>query len=167
MQSQLITTIIGPLTPDVLKALAKASRSQGALWLSSKVIQLDGQFAAMMKVDVATEAVDDLKQHLATSFPELVFAYAEPQAVTVPLTEAVTVVVDCDDRAGLTHDISHILADLDVLVEHQEYCRVQVSTLGQTVYSAKLVVRLPESISCDLLIQQLESLGGQVRVAKV
>jgi glycine cleavage system regulatory protein len=164
MQHRFITTIFGRLEPNILQSLAQTSRDMGASWETSKVIKLDGQFVAMMKVMIDESNVSGLQQTLEQQFPSLTFAYAQCQQEHTQLSATLDVALDCNDRSGLTRDMNQILTDLDISVEHQESYRVQVSSLGKTVYSAKLVLRLPENVSTTLLVSQLETLSDNIRV---
>ncbi len=52
MKSNFITTVYGPAIPGIIKVLAQATRSLAGKWLTSKIIKLDGQIAAIMNVIV-------------------------------------------------------------------------------------------------------------------
>jgi glycine cleavage system regulatory protein len=164
MEHRFITTILGPLVPNILQSLAQLSRDLGASWETSKVIKLDGQFVAMMRVMIDEQKEQALKQALEQQFPGLTFVYAEFQHEVIELSAEIEVTLDCNDRSGLTRDMNQILADLEVSVEHQESYRVQVTSIGKTVYRAKLVLRLPDNVSTALLIAQLETLSDNIRV---
>ncbi|WP_434949887.1 ACT domain-containing protein [Shewanella sp. HL-SH4] len=164
MKHKFITTVLGALQPNLLQSLAQVSREMGASWETTKVIKLDGQFTAMMRVMISTEQELIFKQHLAQKFPQLTFVYAEFEHENLPLCTEFTLTLDCNDRAGLTHDINQILSELEASVEHQESNRVQVTSIGKTVYSAKLNLRLPENVTQALLITQLETIADNIRI---
>jgi glycine cleavage system regulatory protein len=164
MQHKFITTVLGTLQPNLLQSLAQVSREIGASWETSKVIKLDGQFVAMMRVMIDVDKEASLKQTLEQQFAHLTFVYAEFEHEAIHLSAECKLTLDCNDRSGLTHDINEILADLDVSVDHQECYRVQVSSLGKTVYSAKMTLRLPENVTIELLVSQLETLSDNIRI---
>ncbi|MEH6463958.1 MAG: ACT domain-containing protein [Shewanella psychromarinicola] len=164
MQHKFITTVLGTLQPNLLQSLAQVSREIGASWETSKVIKLDGQFVAMMRVMVDVDKEASLKQALEQQFSQLTFVYAEFEHQSIHLSTECKLTLDCNDRSGLTHDINEILSDLDVSVDHQECYRVQVSSLGKTVYSAKMTLRLPENVTKALLVSQLETLSDNIRI---
>ena len=164
MQHRFITTVLGTLKPNQLQSLAQVSREIGASWETSKVIKLDGQFVAMMRVMIDVDKEAALKQALEQQFSQLTFVYAEYEHDSVRLSQECKLTLDCNDRSGLTHDMNQILADLEVSVDHQECYRVQVTSLGKTVYSAKLTLRLPENVTIALLISQLETLSDNIRI---
>ncbi|AZG34699.1 MULTISPECIES: glycine cleavage system protein R [Shewanella] len=164
MQHKFITTVLGTLQPNLLQSLAQVSREIGASWETSKVIKLDGQFVAMMRVMIDVDKEASLKQALEQQFSQLTFVYAEFEHQSIHLSTECKLTLDCNDRSGLTHDINEILSDLDVSVDHQECYRVQVSSLGKTVYSAKMTLRLPENVTKALLVSQLETLSDNIRI---
>ncbi|WP_282111183.1 ACT domain-containing protein [Shewanella algicola] len=164
MQHKFITTILGTLKPNLLQSLAQVSREMGASWETSKVIKLDGQFVAMMRVMIDRDKEQALKQALEQQFAALTFVYAEYEQQAIHFSTECKLTLDCNDRSGLTHDMNAILNDLEISVDHQECYRVQVTSLGKTVYSAKLTLRLPENVTMELLLSQLESLSDNVRI---
>lgn len=98
-------------------------------------------------------------------FPELVFSFSDMAEVLSEHTRSLRFNVDCSDRPGLTREIVDILSNLDLEVEQMECNRVHVSTLGQTVFSAKLAVSVPDEISGDSIIELLENVSQDARVS--
>jgi glycine cleavage system regulatory protein len=164
MQHKFITTVLGTLQPNLLQSLAQVSREMGASWETSKVIKLDGQFVAMMRVMIDADKEASLKQALEQRFAQLTFVYAEFEHESIHLSAEYKLTLACNDRSGLTHDLNGILADLDVSVDLQECYRLQVTSLGETVYSAKMTLRLPENVTKELLVSQLETLSDNIRI---
>ena len=144
MKSNFITTIYGPVFPGIIKSLAEATRSLGGEWLTSKVIKLDGQFAAIMNVVVEEVLEKSLKSNLDQRFPTLHFSYAPASMPPRTATKTINLVVDCIDRPGLTGDLSNILANLDICVEDMECKRFAMDGIGDTVFSARLTLAVPE-----------------------
>lgn len=163
MKIQFIATVVGPLGPDVLQSLAKVSRELGAEWLASKLIMLDGQFAAMMKVSIDDDKEAALRDNLAREFPALGFVYAPVAAVDGPVQQ-IQVELDCNDRPGLTRDVNDVLANLGVSVSHMESHRVQVTSLGRTLFNACLSVALPPEMDIGTLTSALEAVEPNARV---
>lgn len=167
MSTCFIATVSGSFSPDILSSLAELTRSHQAQWQTSKIIKLDSQFTALLKITSKLEHQDRLKQALVDTFPQLIFSYcnSESEAAVSKNSTNIKLVIDCDDRAGLTKDINQILSNLQVNVEHQESYRVAVPSIGDTVYSAQLTLNLPENVSTSDLCQQLEEIGNNIRIA--
>ncbi|KIO37600.1 ACT domain-containing protein [Shewanella sp. cp20] len=165
MNKMFVTTVTGVVTPGVVKAMANLTREAGGEWLSSKVIKMDAWFAAMMKVAIVQDKVAALQADFVQQFPELTFSFSDMAEVHSDHTRSLRFNVDCLDRPGLTREIVDILSNLDLEVEQMECNRMHVSTLGQTVFSAKLAVSVPEEISGDSIIELLENVSQDARVS--
>lgn len=164
MRSNFITTVYGPATPGIIKVLAQATRSLGGEWLTSKLIRLDGQFAAIMNVVVAQNQETALKSSLEDKFPSLSFVYAPVNTSPREKTKIIKLVVDCIDRRGLTGDLSSILANLDIGVEDMECKRFAMDGIGDTVFSARLTLSVPLDADSETIAEEIETLSEDVRV---
>lgn len=164
MKSNFITTVYGPIVPGIIKVLAQATRNLGGEWLTSKVIKLDGQFAAIMNVVVEQEQEKVLKSSLEEKFPSLRFIYSSPSPVPRGATKSIHFVVDCIDRPGLTGDLSGILANLDIGVEDMECKRFTMDGIGDTIFSARLTLSVPFDADSEIIAAEIETLSEDVRV---
>lgn len=165
MKKLFITTVIGPITPGVIKSLAEVTRSFAGEWLTSKVIKVDGHFSAMMKVTIAPEAEAELKAKFESEFTALRFFFDDVVTAAETVSTALHLTLDCGDRAGLTRDIVDVLSNLDLVIEHMEFNRVHVSTIGQTVFSSTLNLAVPEGISTESVVELLEGVSEDARVS--
>ena len=55
MKAQLVMTIIGPDKPGLVESLAKIVSEHGGNWLESRMAQLGGQFAGILRVEVGPD----------------------------------------------------------------------------------------------------------------
>lgn len=164
MKEIYISTVSGPSTPGIIKALAQTTRDHGGEWLASKVMKLDGQFSALMKVSIDTESVKLLKNALTEEFSQLQFIEAPAASPTHEEVKSIDLEVDCKDREGLTRDISNIIFNLDLVVQNLEFNRFPVSTFGESVFSAKLTVGVPEGTSALAVAEEIEAISEDMRV---
>lgn len=164
MKNVFVSTITGPDSLGIIKSLAEATRRMGGEWITSKVMKLDGQFSALMKVSIEEEKETQLKAELEKLFPQLNFAYAEIRPETGKPSKIINLEIDCKDRPGLTKDISNILSNLDLIVENMEFNRVHVSSIGEAVFTARIALAVSESTSSEELAEEIESLSEDVRV---
>jgi glycine cleavage system regulatory protein len=164
MKIMFITTVLGPDSPGIIKSLAHTTRDLGGEWLTSKVVKLDGQFSAIMRVVIDPDKEDALKAELKRNFPDLQFVYAPSLTDEDKPSKVMNLVVDCMDRAGLTKDITNILHGMDVVVESMEFNRAHVSSIGQAVFSAKLSICVRDDVSGDTVVEEIEGLSDDVRV---
>lgn len=164
MKSNFITTVNGPDIPGIIKTLAQTTRRNGGEWLTSKVIKLDGRFAAIMSVIIDEKQETSLKAALESSFPNLQFLYSPPSNIPRETTKTINLVVDCIDRPGLTGDLSNILANLDIGVENMECKRFVMDNVGDTVFTANLTLAVPEQAVSEIIAGEIEALSEDVQV---
>lgn len=164
MKNIFLTTIIGQSKAHTIKSIAETTRAAGGEWLKSKVVKLDNRFAAIMKVSIDPANEDDLKSRLESEYPDLEFSYAPAQKDEAEGLEPVNIVVDCEDRPGLTHDITRVLSDLNLEPENLEINRFPVTPVGGTVYSAQISLVIPPEVSREQLVEELESVSSCSRV---
>lgn len=164
MKSIFISTVSGPSTPGIIKSLAQTTRDHGGEWLASKVMKLDGHFSALMKVSIDAESVQPLKAALTKEFSQLQFLESPAANPTNEKVTSINLEVDCKDREGLTRDISNIIFNLDLVVQNLEFNRFPVSALGESVFSAKLTVAVPEGTSAVAVAEEIEAISEDMRV---
>lgn len=167
MKNTFIMSVVGPESPGLIKLLAETTRKLGGEWTTSKVMRLDGQLTAMMKVVIEQDTEEQLKADLAAKFDELQFTYTSARSTLDVLTRRINLVVDCKDRPGLTKDINNILTNLDLVVENMECNRVPVSSIGEVVFTAKLTISVPETTESEAVADEIEALYDDVRVSVV
>lgn len=164
MKNVFIMTITGEDRPYIIQSLAETTRRMGGEWLNSKVMHLEGRFTALMKVSVDTDQKTALKDKLESLYPELDFIYSPAPTEEKEEMELVKLIVDCNDRPGLTHDIVEVLSELNLEAETLEVHRFPVTPVGGTVYSANLSVRIPNTMMRAELGKTLEEISDCTRI---
>ena len=167
MKKTFVTTVTGVTEPGIIKSLAEITRKHGGEWQTSKVIKLGGHFSALFEVKIETEAQPLLEADFVTHFPALHFSYALVETQLENSLQRVKLVLDCNDRSGLTREIDDILVDLEVELESLECHRFAVTGLSSTVFSSTLTLAIPESVTCERVVASLEGLSDDVRVSLI
>ncbi|GIU23486.1 transcriptional regulator [Shewanella schlegeliana] len=167
MKKTFVTTVSGVTEAGIIKSLAEITRKHGGEWQMSKVIKLGGQFTALFEMAIEVESLSQLESDFETHFPTLYFSYAPAPERASSTYQSVKLLFDCNDRPGLTRDIDNTLADLEVELESLESHRLAVIGLGTAVFSSTLKLAIPESITCEKVIESLEGLGSDVRVSQI
>lgn len=165
MKEMFVMSVMGPDNAGVIKSIAELTRNLGGEWTRSKIMRLDGQLTALMKVVIDQERVEQLKSDLTANFAEMQFGYAPISALSPKETKSINLIVDCQDRPGLTKELSRVLASLDLVVENMECNRVHVSSIGQTAFTARVQLTVPETMSSESVADEIEALAEDVRVS--
>ncbi|MCL1092676.1 ACT domain-containing protein [Shewanella kaireitica] len=167
MKKMFIATVLGEVTPGVIKALAQLTRESGGEWITSKVIKVDHHFAALLKIAIEEKKAEQLKAMLKSQFPKLNLMFESSNCAELHNLRAVNFNVDCKDRPGLTRDIVDVLVNLDLAIEHMEFNRVHVSVIGETMFTSKLTVLLPIEVSNASVLELLEGVSEGLRASVI
>ena len=163
MKSVFISTVTGKDNPKLMTDLAEKTLSLGGVWKIQKSIRLGGQKASLMRLEIDQDKFDSLKSTLERDFPELTFSYTE-EVATEKKGRVITLELDCEDKPGLTRQITAALGDMDVVLEDMEFNRYPVTAADINVYSAKLKVRVPEDVSDTEIADELEGISDRMKV---
>lgn len=162
MKTQLLISITGADHDGFFNQLTQKTKTLGGKWLANKFAHLDGQLAALLKLEIDEDKLPEFKSMMAT-FTAVEARYTAPRN-SKTTGQAVTFTLEGEDRSGLTSDITHLLDENDVKVEHFESRRYPITELGTDVFEAQLDLFLPASISAEHLKSHLENLSGRMRV---
>ncbi len=162
MKTEIIVSVVGKDQGGFINNLTVKTKELGGRWLANKVAHLDGQIAGLLKMEIDDQQLPAFKAMMA-EFSNIITDYHEVSATDNAPSKTVHLTIEGEDRSGLTSDITRLLYDEDVKVEHFESQRYPVIGLGTGVFEAHLDVRLPETVSLESLRTKLETLGG-VRV---
>ena len=162
----LVLTLIGVDRPGLVESVAKIICDQKGNWLESRMAHLAGQFAGIVRVDVAEEHAD----HLVESLQRLdevglkVIALKDATPATHDDVSLIHLDLVGNDRPGIVSEVSHVLAELNVNVEEfQTECR-EAANSGSTLFRATAELRLPSSLSIDRLQAALEDIALDLMV---
>jgi glycine cleavage system regulatory protein len=152
-----MVSIMGPERFGLLKLLAKETHALGGRWLNSKTSHLGGQFVGLLKVDVPDENAEAL-QSIFTKLDGYVVIINKVAECDSGIT--LNVSYDASDRPGLVSDITHLLTDQGIKIEHMESHRVGVIELGSNMFTAQMKLTLPHNMEPSLVKKELELLDG-------
>jgi glycine cleavage system regulatory protein len=164
MKNTFVMSVVGPDSPGTIKSIAETTRGLGGEWLKSKVMRLDGNLMAMMKVVVEQDSEARLKGELEREFSDLQFFYAVATTGSDVPTRILNLVLDCKDRPGLTKEVNAIFADLGFMVENMECNRAHVSTIGEAVFTARIALAVPEDMNSESVADEIEAMAKGIRV---
>jgi glycine cleavage system regulatory protein len=167
MQIPLVMTIIARDRPGLVDLVARTIAAHGANWLESRMSHLGGQFAGILRVQAPAENESALKSALraleSQGLTIVVQADCESQPETGNPSGAWLEVVG-QDRPGIVRQISSALAGYGVNVEelHSECSSAPMS--GETLFSARIKVRIPAEIQVSGLRGALEKVASDLMV---
>ena len=166
MQASLVIAILGQDRPGLVKSLSETLNQFQGSWTESSMAHLAGKFAGLLRVSVPENQVDALTSALQALQNDDLQILIEKTETTTPALPAKTLHLELlgQDRPGIIHDITRQLAGLNVNIEELESEIKQASMSGETLFSAKLKLGLPENISPESVQGALESMSDQFMV---
>jgi glycine cleavage system regulatory protein len=157
MLEQFLVTITGPYRPGIMNQLAALTHQHQGKWLSNKMANLEGQFAAIIKVELPQASTSALQAALA-ALPELQLTVHEHSPIPTQTTQSIELKIDARDQPGLINEITKVISDQDISVDHMASRRLSVPGTGDTVFTAEFSLTTPAELSPATLVAELEAL---------
>jgi glycine cleavage system regulatory protein len=166
MLSTLVMTVIGPDRPGLVELVTANVVDHGGNWLESRMCRLGGQFAGIVRVEVPSEKSDSLLATLAKLEKDGLQISARKEAAATPASRGTVAVLELvgQDRPGILHQISRILAQNNVNVEELSSDRVNAPMDGSMLFQARISVLLPTTVSIAQLRGELEKIASDLMV---
>jgi len=166
--TSLVLTILGADRPGLVESIARVVAEHGANWVESRMAHLAGQFAGILRVEVAADRADALAAALRALSAAGLESIVTPDPAARDLTTAdrppVRLELVGQDRPGIVRDITRVLASHGVNVEELSTECVSAPTTGQHLFRASAQLRLPPALAEDALRQSLEAVAADLMV---
>ncbi len=171
----LVVTVIGNDRPGLVDSVARVVAEHGANWVESRMAHLAGQFAGILRVEVAGDKSEDLTAALKSldrqGVEVVIHADADvhaegDDATGDDATDVALVHLELigQDRPGIVREIASVLAEAGVNVEDFSTECVTAATTGQRLFQAAAELRLPAGVSEAALRSSLEQLATDLMV---
>ena len=166
MHTSLVVTVIGQDRPGLVSLMSDRGKALGASWAESRMASLAGQFAGIVRFEVAAEHAEPL----AASLLELqslglrvVIARGkgEPEPADSHLLKLELLGLD---RPGIIRDISRALAECKVSIEELHTEIVSGAMSGEQMFQVKALLRVPAGLATHELRRVLEGLANELMV---
>ncbi|MEM1097975.1 MAG: ACT domain-containing protein [Planctomycetota bacterium] len=162
----LILSVLGPDRPGLVGALSATVRDHHGNWLESSMAKLAGQFAGVVRVDVADDQVGPLDDALKALAQQglVVTTTQETHAVSGEPASPRQLQVGMLglDRPGVVRDLAHALAVRGLNITELT-SRVRSAPMsGELLFEAQVSLAAPPDADLDGLREQLEQLADQL-----
>jgi glycine cleavage system regulatory protein len=164
MQTPIVMTIIGPDRTGLVESIARVVADHGGNWLESRMSRLGGEFAGLLRVEIAPENKSALLaalQRLQADGLQIIVRETASAAATGRHTKLEIV---GDDRPGIVREISSALARAGVNVEEFSSEISSAPMSGEMLFKASARLRLPEGCDLASLKKELEKIAGELQV---
>ena len=159
-------TLLGPDRPGLVQALAQTVSEHGGNWLESRMAQLAGQFAGILRIEcesaVAAQlgaALRDLERH--GLHVHVVDAKA---AAAAAAGQVLRIEVVSHDRPGIVRQLAAAIAAAGGNVEELTTGLESAPMAGHPLFRATGTVSLAAGVSEEALREAIENLGDDLSV---
>lgn len=161
----LVLTVIAPDKAGLVERIAKCIAEHNGNWLESRMARMAGQFAGILKVAVPAENYDELNealQDLGKHDIRVLIAKSgiEPSCTWKPIAMELV----GNDRPGIVLDITRLLAELGVNVEHLNTDVKPAPMSSEPLFHADALLAVPLTLPLDNLQRKLEALADDLMV---
>lgn len=167
----LVITAISPDRPGIIQALSQTVRQHGGNWTESNFSALENVFVGIVKIDITDDKKADLTEALnALSAKEITIQFHQLAGASTEQDrnkETIQLKLDANDREGIIEEITTALAQANVNIVDLESACENASMAGYDMFTADLLVSLPDQHAQQDLVALLENISDDVMVSIV
>ena len=156
MQIQLVMTVIGADRVGLVESIARLVAEHGGNWLESRMCRLGGEFAGILRVEIAAAQRAGLEKALAGLTDLNTVVRAASGTEVSGATRLASLEVVGPDRPGIVKEITTALAAQGANVEELATECVSAPMSGELLFQARAKVRLPGCLQFSALREALE-----------
>ena len=166
MSTSIVLTVIGEDHPGIVESLSEVLAEHDGNWTQSSMSSLAGQFAGILLATVPDANADDCIADLEALDSEGLQVIANAAGEIEPPGAAREFSLDLvgNDRHGIVHDITHVLARHEVNVQELETEVESASMAGGALFRARARLLVPEGVDLHELEGELEELANELMV---
>ncbi|HYC72597.1 MAG TPA: ACT domain-containing protein [Opitutaceae bacterium] len=165
MLQDIVLTVIGADRPGLVELVADRVAHHGGNWLESRMCQLGGQFAGIVRVQAPRDRVGELRKALEG-------LAAQGLRVTLEIGggapaapgQAATLELVGNDRPGILKAVSGVLARHGVNVEELSSDCINAPLDGGQLFQARARVVVPASTTLAAVRADLERIAADLMV---
>ncbi|EIF43205.1 ACT domain-containing protein [gamma proteobacterium BDW918] len=167
MNSSLVFTFLGQDRPGLVERLADIVADHQGNWLESRMTQLAGQFAGIVRVAVNETDVDELSNALCSLNIEGLTIHIQP-GVSDPAPGAsgkqCKLHILGNDRPGIVREVSRALKQQQINVIEMSSNITSAAMSGDALFEAHVSAQMPAGCDFDELEDSLDAIAEQLDV---
>jgi glycine cleavage system regulatory protein len=164
MQQSLVMTLIGRDRPGLVETVAAIVDRHGGNWEESRMVQMAGEFAGLLRIQAAGDRASALEDALRGIEGISVIVARADEASAAPDTRLLALEAVGQDHRGIVHGLASALATSGVNVEELETEVVDAPMSGEQLFQARARLRAPASLTVEDLRSELERVAADLIV---
>jgi glycine cleavage system regulatory protein len=167
MDKQWILSVLSDDRPGVIKQIAELVTRHGGNWLESRLTQLAGKFAGVVRVNVPEAATTELKQALLALKHHGINVQVEDllqQPQTHETARSATFSALGPDRPGIVLEIAQALTEYHINIADLNTNCSSTPYSGEPLFAADGVLNVPQGTDLEQLSAQLERIADTLGI---
>ncbi len=167
MNTSLVLTLVGPDRPGLVETVAQLVASHGGNWLESRMARLGGQFAGIARVVLPAAREGDLRAALGALEARGLKVAVTLDPGSAPAAKpgrAVKLELVGQDRPGIVHQVTRVLAAHRVNVEELVTECVEAPMAGGILFQARAELLIPGEADMGAIRTDLEKIAADLMV---
>ncbi len=165
MTTNLIISVIADDKPGLVESLAQTVVDNQGNWLESRMSQMAGKFAGILRISVTETHAQKLCDALyALEQQDIKVIVEKTTDESTPVTRTLLINLVGNDRPGIVKEVSQVLAKQHINVEDLSTSCSPAPHTADKLFRAQAVLQVPQNIDLDELTEQLESLANDLIV---
>jgi len=164
MLIHLVFTVIAKDRPGLVERMADVIAGTGGNWIESSMARLGGEFAGIVRIAIDGMRSDELVAQLRALAEDGIdiTLRSDQDGTDLPMGASAHLDLVCQDHPGILRDITHVLSEKDVSIEHLITEVTAGSMQGEALFKAAADLRLPVGLDPAELSEALQETAGDL-----
>ena len=164
MHIPLVMSLLGKDRPGLMETVASLVADHGGNWLESRMCRLGGEFAGILRLQVATEQQAALEAALRGLDGQglTVTLHADSGGTEPAEDRMIAFEIIGPDRPGIVKQMTAALAAQGVNVEEFSSECISAPMSGERLFNAHILIQAPESCDLDALCDSIEKTANEL-----
>ena len=160
-----VISVLGDDRAGLVEALSAVIAQHGGNWERSHMTQLAGKFAGVVLASIPSEQSERFESALQSLEHTGMLHLSFEQGRDVgPVGASIEIRVIGNDRPGIVHELSQLLASRGVSIDDLETSTSPAPMAGGQLFEAVAKLRLPAELSDDALVDEIGALASDLMV---
>lgn len=162
----LVITLLSEDKPGVVQQVAQIIAAANGSWHESRMSQLAGKFAGILKISIADDKVDSLSQQLTELSAKGIQVLIDHSQEAPTSAQGTTLAFELigGDSVGIISEIANAFAEANINIEELETHCSSTPWSGEPLFEATGILIAPDTINREQLLERLEKIEDKLGV---
>jgi glycine cleavage system regulatory protein len=164
VNKHIVLTFIAADKPGLVEKIASVVNAHQANWLDSRLAKLAGKFAGIVRIDCVAADMSaltaDLEALSSAGFSLTIEEVGGTEDEAASQQRRLDILGI--DRPGIVNEIAQALAAHQINVDEFNSQISSAPMSGEPLFDAEVMISLPESVSLDDLMEELDSIANEL-----